>query len=94
MDCSSGRMFSASLRAGIRMETLSVYALLILGSFGFDTKLNSVTVNRSIKKTETISKATINLYRYLGLLRFGPAVMLTVRLRYLVNICQAAIGLR
>jgi hypothetical protein len=43
------------------METNPIYGLFTCGSFGFDKKLNSVTVKRSTKKKKVILMAVITI---------------------------------
>ena len=72
MDSNSAKILSCSLRTGIKTDTNCLYGLLICGNFGFDIKLNSVTVNRNTIKMNVIKMAMITV-QYL--FRFAAALM-------------------
>jgi len=61
MDCSRARILSSSSRAGIKIDTSSLYCLAMRCSFGFEIKLNSVTVKRSIIKKKVADITIITL---------------------------------
>ena len=56
-------MLSSSLRAGINMDTKSLYALFTLVSFGFDIKLNTVTVKRRMMKNKVMDITVITVIK-------------------------------